>query len=291
MRKSSNHIDYYSVSSIYNRQSKSNYHIVSMSFFNDWINVRHRAAISINNSAVTLLQREQYRDSVESFRVSISIMQAVLDRIKGSDIENSLPIFDREINHHLQDATHRCAKANALISRQSKNKHSVLAFYSQQDPNVAFDAIIEEARDGATDVFTCVIIEPIDQDNVCLELDCYTILYNFGVAHCLLAYKFFSSNLKSDQILVYELRQNAFQLFRQLEPYFLTRILWCPSKLDDRRVLLLCALFAKSMFEVASHLHYTTVCESYKSTLLACLVSIYHEEKFIPTQSRPASAA
>jgi hypothetical protein len=266
----------------------------------DCIRVRYRAAVYLNNSAVTLLKRDYYNDAVETFRVSINIIQAIIEDMKNPNkVEvSSMSTVYNDINRQVQDASHRCASAclpTGITASQSGGKLAVLKFYSQQDPSTFIDEIVEESRYSTSNGYTFVIIEPLNEDEICLELlglDCYSVLYNFGVAHCLLASQF-SSNVRPDQMLIDELRQSAFRLFLLIEPFFLARLSWCPdeSKLDDRNVLLLCALFAQAMSDVASQLQYATVCESYESTLQAFLSSIGHQETFIPTRSRPAPAA
>jgi hypothetical protein len=269
---------------------------MAMSSFNECITARYRAAISLNNSAVTLLKREHYKDSVETFRTSISILQTIVGELKNpnsTDVK-SMSTLVHDINCHLQDASHYCATANYTLDmtdRQPLGTVVVLKVFSQQNPSSVIDEIIEPTRDGAAHVFPCIVIEPFGQDGVCLELivlDCYSILYNFGVVHCLLACEL-SSSLKSDPILIHELRQSAFRLLCLIEPYFLVSLY--PAKLNSRRVLLLCALFAKTMYEVACHLRYWSISERYKSTLFACLVLIGHHENFAPTRKSPASAA
>jgi hypothetical protein len=271
-----------------------------MTSLSDCTSVRYRAAISLNNSAVTLLKREQYKDAVDTFRVSISIVQAIIEEMKNPNIveRNSISTLYNDINHQLQVASHRCATASLATEMnkdQSNGKLAMIKIFSQQDPSTIIDTFIDESGDNTTNGYTFIIIEPLNQDDVSLDLiglDCHSILYNFGIAHCLLASQI-SSSLISDRILIDNLRQSAFRLFRLMEPYFVARLSLYPtnSKLDDRSVLQLFAFFAKAMSDVASQLQYTTVYETYKSTLLELLLSIGQHETLIPTRCCPAPAA
>jgi hypothetical protein len=269
-----------------------------MSSVHNCTSVRYRAAIYLNNSAVTLLKRERYQDAVETFRVSISIILATIEEIKNPVKQEVIPmssLYDG-INSLLQDASRRCGNASLateMTYSQSKRTRTVITFFNQQDPCTIIDEIIEESRHSTSNGYTFIIIEPLNQDDVCLDmllLDCHSILYNFGVAHCLLASQF-SSTL--DRLIIDELRQSAFRLFRLMEPFFMERMSSYPinSEMDVRSVLLLFALFAHTMSEVSSQLEYTTVSELYKAKLMVLLHSIVYQETFLPTKGRPAAAA
>jgi hypothetical protein len=269
-----------------------------MKTLQECINVWYRAAISLNNSAVTLLKREQYNYSIKTFRESIKIMQTILDNMEN--LNNSDAIlsskFDNDIRYQLQEASHYCAMISPLHGASNttqSSKKAILKFYTQQDPNTAYDAIIKTNTNDGSTVFTLIMIEDFNQDALTLKfigLECDTILYNFGVAHSLMAFKL-ENNLKSNQILIEELRQGAFRLFRIIEPHFLVRLSIHPSDEEDWNVQTLCALFTQAIYNVAYELQCTTLCEYYGASLQAITHSINHQKIFIPTLSRPASAA
>lgn len=262
---------------------------------NDSNTLRYKAAISLNNSAVTLLIRRRYKDSVNAFRVSISLMQNIIDDIKNpNDSPNvSTPIIeDDDINRHLYVACCCCASNDTTVG-QSYAKLTVVKFYSEQDASTVIDSICQASRDGTDTVYTCVIIEPLDHDDFSLELiglDSDSIIYNFGIAHCLLASQL-SAGLQYNPRVIDEVRQTAFQLFRLIEPYFLMRLSWYPTKFDNRGVMLLCTFFVQAMSQVARQLQYTAISESYDAALQTILLSMCHQEMLIPTRGRPASAA
>jgi hypothetical protein len=240
-------------------------------------------------------------DAIATFRASINIIQGAIDIIKNPTATEimSIPTIDDDLSRHLQEASCRCAWASlardttSQVDCQSYTKPAVVKCFSQLAPSTFIDTMIETSINGAANVFTFVIIEPSDQGDVSLQLialDCDTILYNLGVAYCLLAYRL-SSMVVKDQVLIDELRLSAYRLFRLIEPFFLERLTWYPSKFDDQSVLMVCTLFVQTMSEVTNHLQYTTVCEHYRTTLTEILLSIGQQELLIPTRSRPASAA
>jgi hypothetical protein len=257
---------------------------------------RYKAAIALNNSAVTLLEREFYRDSVDTFRLAISLIQSAIEDFKNpSGVERSCNFYE-SVNHQLQQTWKRCAIACVPNqSGHSNNGFVLIKFYSQQDPCGVEDAIFQASRGGIKKVFACVILEPNDDDeNHCLDsigLDSNSILYNFAVAHCLLAYQLGISASKSEPVLIDELRQGAFQLFCLIEPFFLGRLSNFPLLFQGREFLLVCALFAQTMSEVANQMQQTAVGENYKKTLHAIVNSMNAQEALIPVGSRHASAA
>jgi hypothetical protein len=257
---------------------------------------RYKAAIALNNSAVTLLGRECYRDSVNTFRLAISLIQSAIEDFKNPNGAERSSNSYGSINHQLQHTWERCAIASVpnQIS-QSNPSFVVIKFYSQQDPCGVEDAIFRAGLGGLKKVFACIILEPYDDDDLhCLDsigLDSNSILYNFAVAHCLLAHQLGINASKSEPTLIDELRHGAFQLFCLIEPFFLGRLSNSSMLFQGREFLLVYALFAHSMSEVASQMRQTLVCENYKRTLHAILNSINAQEALIPVGSRHASAA
>jgi hypothetical protein len=255
---------------------------------------QYRAAIALNNSAVTLLERERYKDSVDTFRIAISLMQSTVVGIQSSNgMEiNSFPSYDY-INFHLQQTWRRCSLASVESPAVRSDTLAVVKFYSQQDPSAMEDEIIKASRGGQTKVFNCIIIEPAESDDCWMETigrDSNSILYNFGVAHCLLAFQL-GTNSRSELMLADELRQGAFRLFCLIEPFFFASLSDPPVFFQGCEILLLGALFAQTMSEVASYLQHTVVCENYKGTLLAILLSIRVQDALSPAGRRHASAA
>lgn len=258
----------------------------------------YKAAIALNNTAVTLIERQQYKDAVDVFRHSIGAIQSVIEETRNSthtEEDVSLARLN-EITGHLHEASQRCAQSyivNDTTSIESSGSVIVVKFSSQQPVISVLQTILNASQGGATQVYTCLVIELVDEDESYLESIgevCNSIMYNFGVAHCILACQF-NSNLKSDQIVIEELQIRAFKLLRLIEPFFLAKLVCSPNEFQDRGVLLLCVLFAREMSTVTQHLQYTMLWESYKDTLHAILASIDAQESLIPTIHRHAAMA
>jgi hypothetical protein len=274
----------------------------------------YKAAIVLNNTAVTLIERQQYQDAVDTFRRSISAIHTVMVEIRNpsrsEDIISST--YFNEITRHLHEASQRCAQSfivhndtddttttpvvtatRTSIDNPSTGNVIVVKSSSQQSAISAIEAIDCASQGGAAHVYTCVMIEQVDQAESFVDtIDevCNSIMYNFGVAHSILACQF-DSTLQTEQILIEELQKRAFKLLRLIEPFFLAKIVCCPNQFHNRGVLLLCTLFVQAMSTVAHQLHYTTLWESYKDTLRAILVSIQAQETLIPTTNGHAAMA
>jgi hypothetical protein len=267
-----------------------------MSTLNTYHRSLYKAAIALNNTAVTLIERRHFKDAVETFRLSISAIHSVIEETRNSSRAEEFVSSSclHEITRHLHDASQRCARsfiarddADTRTNNSSNGNVIVVKFSSQQCAISVLETICRASQDGTAQVYTCVVIELVDQDESFFESIgevCNSIMYNFGVAHSILACQF-DSSMKSEQILIEELQKRAFKLLRLIEPFFLAKLVWSPNEFHDRGVLLLCVLFAQAMSTVAHHLHYTTLWESYKDTLRAILVSIDAQESLIPTPS------
>ena len=264
-----------------------------------------KAAIALNNTAVTLLERQQYSDAVETFRHSTSAIQAAVEdeaRHATNVDETVSSVRINEINRHLQEASQRCAQSYIVNvnddttrprNESSANVH-VIKFSSQQNLISVLNDLVSRGGSPQATVYTCVVIEPTQQhesyDAVTMSEICNSIVYNFGVAHCILATQF-NASLKSEQVLIEELQQRAFYLFRLIEPFFVEQIVSCSVEFHDRGVILLCLVFAQAMSTVAHQLQYMALGEKYRNTLRTILDSIGAQELLIPTMNQHAAMA
>lgn len=258
---------------------------------------QYKAAIALNNSAVTLLERECYKDAVDTFRASINLIQTTVNDIMNPSTMKStnITILERNhINHQLQESWYRCARASGNTkSTRSNTNFTVDKVSSQQDLNVVRDSLMNTSHNTNTKVFHCIVIEPVETNDYhpeAIGVDCNTILYNFGVAHCILAHQL-EDNSKLDRALINELRQCAYQIFRSIEPFFFRGLDHPILHFLGNHVVVLSALFAQIMSETANQLHYALVFESYVSISLALLVSINAQLMLIPSDNCHAAGA
>jgi hypothetical protein len=153
---------------------------------------RYKAAISLSNAAVLMLERERYTVAMEMFRVAIRLIQSTCCSIGDYD-QNTLPVpislSDDLISHHLKFAA-QCI-AEGYGSRQNDTV-TTIKFSTQQDVCLVRDAITEARQNGSNAIFSYITIEPIDYEELCLDTvyhDSILILYNFAVSHCSLAFR------------------------------------------------------------------------------------------------------
>lgn len=253
---------------------------------------RYKTAIVLNNAAISLIERKRYKDAMDMFRVAISIIQASCCSL--GEYDNVLPVpisvTDETINHHLKVAT-TCNVPTFVIETPPWER--TMKFSTQQDP---FDIRVSFTKGNENDtrtVFSYINIDPIDFEEISLDNiyhDSILILYNFGVAHCCLAQELqLQSNTRWN--IAQELRQAAFQMFYVIETYVRKKLSDPPMLSQENAVLLLSALFSKTMSELASHLQYTMVSEYYSVAFAAILVSIDVHHKLLPMNDIPAAAA
>ena len=265
----------------------------------------YKAAIALNNTAVTLIERQQYRDAMETYRASISAIHSVIEETRNpSKVVNAMSAaFINDITRQLREASQLCARSSIAhndtdvvtkISNASSSDNVIIVkFSSQQCVISALETICQARQSGAAQVYTCVVIELMDQDGSYFEsMDevCYSIMYNFGVAHSILACQF-DSSIKSEQIFIDELQNSAFALLRHTESFFLAKLVQSPHEFHDRGVLFLCLLFLHAMSTVAHQLQYMVLWESYQHSICVILTSIDAQEMLVPTMNRHAAIA
>ena len=136
----------------------------------------YKAAIALNNTAVTLIERQQYRDAVETYRASISAIKAVIEETRNpSKVEKAISSdCVNEITRHLHEASQRCARSfithnDADVVTRMSNASSgdnviVVKFSSQHCVISALETSCNTSQDGTAQVYSCVVIEPVDQD-------------------------------------------------------------------------------------------------------------------------------
>lgn len=262
---------------------------------------QYKAAVALNNMAVSLLQRQCYQDALDTFKDAITLIQFSLRTLVGRRAGDGLNLFSVPgvlVDNVLQAAWHRYATSAmrpvlpALAG--GAGDFAILTVSSQQDPSGVQGAISEAmSRNGKNSVFCCINVDPVDFEECCIEtidLDSNLILYNFGIAHCLLASKL-EANTNFEGVLVQKLRQSGFHLFRLSEAFLKERLSEPPFHFQGGTVLLISALFTRSMVELASHLNYMEVSEYYRVAYVALLVSIDAQQNLLPTNVRQAAAA
>ena len=72
----------------------------------------YKAAIALNNTAVTLTERQQYMDAMNTYRVSIGAIDLAIEEFRNpSKVEKAMSSeCISEITRQLHDASQRCAR-------------------------------------------------------------------------------------------------------------------------------------------------------------------------------------
>lgn len=261
---------------------------------------RYKDAIALNNAAITLLEQDCFKDAVEMLRIAIYLMQLSFCSVGAFDPNTTLPekmyLTDDDVHRHLMNAI-RCQNKQRGISKWNK-KDDFLKFSTQHDVGLVGESILKASQYGTKAVFSYIVIEPIDFDEIDIDSvyhDSMLILYNFGVAHYSLAGRIEVSKNILDRhcwFVVQELRQSAYQMLYVIEGYVCRKLsnastLWSQGS----GLLMLSALFSRTMSELSLNLHYTTVSDYYNVAYTAILMLIERQGNTFPELVHQAAAA
>jgi hypothetical protein len=265
----------------------------SMASTNCICDTRYKAAIALNNAAVSLLCRQRYKLAMDMFRVAINLIQlscCVLGDIDQRSLPEPILFPEDSIRHHLEVALY-CRVEQSASSEPPNPTVVSIQFSSQQDAWQVKDILIDASANNTKTVFSYINIEPIDYEYVNLDTayhNSIVILYNYGVAHCSLAQQMESDALQSP--LARALRQASFQIFYVIDVY-VRKTLASPSMSHENAVLLLSALFTQTMSRLADTFSCTTIRFYYNVAFEAIVSWIDEQHKLFPSQENQAPAA
>lgn len=254
---------------------------------------RYKAAIALNNAAVSLLSRQRYKVAMDMFRVAMSHIQlscCLLGDIDQRSLPEPIIIPDDSISHHLGIALLCHAEQSNSSESQNPNVASI-KFSSQQDAWQVRDVLVEASANNTRTVFSYINIEPIDYEYINLDTayhNSIVILYNYGVAHCSLAQQMESNALQYP--FARALRQASFQIFYVIDVY-VRRTLANPSLSHENAILQLSALFTQTMSRLAENFSCTTISYYYNVAFEAIISWIDEQHKLFPSLENQAAAA
>lgn len=204
----------------------------------------YRAALALNGTGVTLLERHQYRDSVLTFKDSLDFIKAAQeDDICYSDRTNRTREFG--ISQYLQAASNRLMHSNDKNPKTLASQLDVKILSETQSPKQTLHIthlLLDRDCAFAFHFDDCKTMEYGHS----IELDCVVILHNFATAYlCHLR------TLPTSKIKQYE---GPYKFFH-LALYILSRkpILVEPA-VDDVvavRILAVSALVVKNLMEIS----------------------------------------
>jgi hypothetical protein len=254
---------------------------------------RYKAAIALNNAAVSLLSRQRYKVAMDMLRISMNLIQlscCLLGDIDQRSLPEPIIVPEDLIIHHLEIALHYRAEQSAS-SEPPIQTVATIRFSSQQDVWQVKDVLLAASANNAKNVFGYINIDPIDYE--CINLDTayhnsIVILYNYGVAHCSLAQQMESNELQYP--FARAIRKVSFQIFYNIDVY-VRRTLANPNVSNDNSVLLLSALFTQTMSRLADNFCCTTISYYYSAAFEAIISWIDEQHKLFPSHDNQAAAA
>jgi hypothetical protein len=287
---------------------------------------RYKAAIALNNAAISLLDRNCYEDALEMLRIAINLIQysfCTLGDFGPNIFTTQISFSDDDIQHHLENAAkYQCE--NGCNFKSNENVRTTTAttattarrttimnkFTTQQNASSVGEIISKANQSGTQCRLSYILIEPIDFDEMNLDSmyhDSMLILYNFGIAHCNLAQQIETKNEKQECIgqrpqqqhrqqqhefiFIRELRESAFHMFHVIENYVRRKLTYPIQYSQENAVFILSVLFTRAMSELAMKLHYVTMSEYYNVAHIAILILIDAQGRLMPTLVSQAAAA
>lgn len=257
---------------------------------------RYKAAIALNNAALSLLAKERYKLAMDMFRVAMNLIQlscCVLGDIDQLSLPEPILVPGDLISHHLNIALHcQAEESDSCLGEPVNPNNATSIFSSQMDVWQVRDAIQKKSFDNTKVSFYYINIDPIDHEDLSLVTayqNSIVILYNYGVAHCNLAHQLESLDDLNNSF-ARALRQASFQIFYVIDVY-VRRMLENPSLSQENVVLLLSALFTRTMSQLANEVSCATISYYYNMTFEAILCWIEMQHKLFPIYETQAAAA
>jgi hypothetical protein len=181
----------------------------------------HRAAISLNNTGVALLERRCYRQGLRTLSNAVAVMNAAFRRIeeqKGGDEVSPADEPHYGINTMLHQATQRLAYPEILVENRTLSHYDLKVLSDYQNPSVLQEQpnhYTPSISPSPTSSTHCTIsyllrIEALDCEaptKHIYDLQSSIILYNFAIAYRCMA------DVTDDLHSKHELLVAAMQLF------------------------------------------------------------------------------
>jgi hypothetical protein len=149
--------------------------------FTDQNNIcEYSVAVALNNTAISLLQRQHYRSALSALSSAFTLIRCASST---SNDDRKILSFD-DINSPLHTASLCLAKASSAFPSQCTDMTSGIELKVLDDDNNSFELLEKAVYMSSTSSTVFVIrIDPVDEVDANIQLDFLTILYNFGVAH------------------------------------------------------------------------------------------------------------
>jgi hypothetical protein len=233
------------------------------------------AAIALNNTGVSLLERGSYPEAKEAFKNAISVMQEIsASREKQDEASRNRPFSSSALDAKLHKAYYNLANC-AAVKDDSKMKFCV--FTEEESAAVIGAAVQDEDMfyDSSTTFLIRIEKSTLDCENAGVDLESSIILHNYGKVYKCLA------TTATTSACARELCEGAFKLF-QLSYALLAR--------DEQGSLPISILILRSLTSFASTLGMEREAEAYCSHMLD-LQDSFLEFEYLLFESSPIAAA
>ena len=181
---------------------------------------KHKAAIALNNTAVSLLSRGYYREALDTFKDSMQLIRsAANDRHKRCDADSqpsTEEISAEDIRSILDRTWKRAAQCRNTASQDdSANRPFLQVVSSQGSPESIYVALTTDSRGHSPYVASPMTIDPIDfedwDDNNEVNFQAGAIIYNYAIAYDCVAET--AAGYDDNDSPKMQLQENTYRLF------------------------------------------------------------------------------
>jgi hypothetical protein len=178
----------------------------------------HKAAISLNNTAVSLLARGFLKESIATWKDAVRIMRSATSGSDGTE-DGISTLVKNETRHALDRACKRAAYAMDVAPIGSfadvTASTNLQIISSQHSPKRVYEILTSCQDCSSLQVAFLMTIDPVDYESCTsddLTFEAAAILYNFGVAYSSLATEAVDS-MSEDARFFYDVHARAHRIY------------------------------------------------------------------------------
>lgn len=258
-------------------------------------NIVHKAAISINNTAVALLSKGYVRESMITLKDSLHLMKM------ASQSREKNPTIDRgdDEQEACTAALHRAQQCSSVMMMGICNNNSspmgvigdsdallfVMSAVRPVDSQTLPHELVEKKNsDFFQQVHMPVFIDPVEgleDDDSTYDFESAMILYNYGLSHSLLA-----NASHENQSIQLSLRQSSFRVFELAETIVDEMFDNCQ---DDgcvetcvQETLMFRILLTRSLIQISMDLNQSVSANTHEKVLSELLALVEQRHRFCP---------
>jgi hypothetical protein len=255
----------------------------------------HTAAISLNNSAVLLLERGECWSAMETFRDAIFLMERAVVHRRNPNHDD-----DENIRMALSRASERtscCHEPDTITSIENQEQRPVLTVISSQsNPSTILRMLHSISDTTSLHAAFPVTIDPISSDFCSLNdvsFDSGIVLYNYGIAlDCasVLPPEYPDTMDFPQEILrvkAHAVFQNTYLVLFEIDRYCNGHMSICLAT----SILLLRTVLTHSLINLAIKLHLGPEYDNYCHIMERLLLLIETQQLLLPVDDRSVASA